>query len=170
MIYEIKAELLEKQIEKLKELNHILSEMASYASCITNPHMLTLREERKKLESELAALDQEQKPEQPVTKELTDEKDVRKFICSKIDEKYEKRKGTWKWNHASDPEWYKPDMSEVARWMEEYATQHKETESTEGIDKEWIFEIIDKTNQFAKQLIKDHFNRHETASQNQKQK
>jgi hypothetical protein len=107
---------------------------------------------------------------QPVTKELTDEKDVRKFICSKIDEKYEKRKGTWKWNHASDPEWYKPDMSEVARWMEEYATQHKETESTEGIDKEWIFEIIDKTNQFAKQLIKDHFNRHETASQNQKQK
>jgi predicted HTH domain antitoxin len=60
MIHEIRAELLEKQIEKLKELNHILSEMASYASCVTNPHMLTLREERKKLESELASLEQEQ--------------------------------------------------------------------------------------------------------------
>jgi flagellar biosynthesis component FlhA len=69
MIYEIKAELLEKQIEKLKELNHILSEMASYASCITNPHMLTLREERKKLESELAALESQQE-QSPDLKEL----------------------------------------------------------------------------------------------------
>ena len=28
------------------------------------------------------------------------------------------------------------------------------------ISKEWIFEIIDKTNSFAKQLIIDHFDRH----------
>ena len=34
-------------------------------------------------------------------------------------------------------------------------------EQKEGIDKEWIFEIIDKTNAFAKQLIEDHFKRHQ---------
>ena len=28
------------------------------------------------------------------------------------------------------------------------------------IDKEWIFEILNKTNEFAKQLIVDHFKRH----------
>jgi hypothetical protein len=30
----------------------------------------------------------------------------------------------------------------------------------DDIDKKWIFEILDKTNAFAKQLIEDHFNRH----------
>jgi len=29
-----------------------------------------------------------------------------------------------------------------------------------SVDKEWIYEIMDKTNAFAKQLIENHFNRH----------
>ena len=33
-------------------------------------------------------------------------------------------------------------------------------EKEKGIDKNWIMEILDKTNAFAKQLIEDHFNRH----------
>ena len=33
-------------------------------------------------------------------------------------------------------------------------------ESKTTIDKDWIFEIMNKTNAFAKQLIEDHFNRH----------
>ena len=33
-----------------------------------------------------------------------------------------------------------------------------------GIDKEWIFEIIEKTNRFQKQLIEDHFELHPETS------
>jgi hypothetical protein len=33
-----------------------------------------------------------------------------------------------------------------------------------ALNKNWIFEIIDKTSVFAKQLITDHFDRHESDS------
>jgi hypothetical protein len=36
-----------------------------------------------------------------------------------------------------------------------------EQQQPTDIDKKWIFEIMDKTNAFAKQLIEDHFKRHE---------
>jgi hypothetical protein len=49
-----------------------------------------------------------------------------------------------------------------------YDQEEQPEHRTDGIDKDWIFEIINKTNQFAKQLIEDHFKRHteEYASQN----
>lgn len=49
-------------------------------------------------------------------------------------------------------------LPEIAQLEQEI----KDSEITDEkpIDKDWIFEIMDKTNAFAKQLIKDHFNRH----------
>ncbi len=38
---------------------------------------------------------------------------------------------------------------------------------SKGIDKEWIFEIIDKTTEFQKQLITNHFNNHPEYSENE---
>jgi uncharacterized protein YdcH (DUF465 family) len=48
-----------KLIEKYKELNHVLSEMAGWASSVTNTYMMNLRDHRKKLESEIAELEKQ---------------------------------------------------------------------------------------------------------------
>jgi MoxR-like ATPase len=51
---------------------------------------------------------------------------------------------------------------DVKRAMEEYASQFKSP--AKEINEDWILEILDKTTDFAKQLIKDHFNRHKNNS------
>lgn len=44
--------------------------------------------------------------------------------------------------------------------MQEYADQFKSNKT--GIDKDWIFEIMNKTSEYAKVLIEQHFERHQT--------
>lgn len=54
---------------------------------------------------------------------------------------------------AYKPKWWIDNID----W---YLLPVNQEQSVQVIDKEWIFEIIDKTNKFAKQLITDHFDRH----------
>ena len=46
------------------------------------------------------------------------------------------------------------------RLINEISTLPLDVPNDAGIDKKWIFEIIDKTTEFQKQLINDHFERH----------
>jgi hypothetical protein len=55
----------------------------------------------------------------------------------------------------------KADYAELKNYNTFPEEKSKEAEGfVPGIDEEWIYEILDKTNAFAKQLIEEHFKRH----------
>jgi len=63
------------------------------------------------------------------------------------------------------------ESNAIVEAMQEYAEawhsakmQEVMDEKLSAADEKWIIEIIEKTNAFAKQLIKDHFNRHKVYS------
>lgn len=55
-------------------------------------------------------------------------------------------------------------MQEYAELWHTAKMQEVMDEKLSAADEKWIIEIIEKTNAFAKQLIKDHFNRHKVYS------
>ena len=60
-------------------------------------------------------------------KEVRTVEDAKKFICQKMDEQNEKKKGTWTWKDIiyHDP---KVTISDLLKWLNEYASQFQQQE------------------------------------------
>jgi nucleoid-associated protein YejK len=59
--------------------------------------------------------------EQP--KEVEGRKMAEEFILHKLDDRNEKKHGTWKWKDINKLEPHLPSFSEIVTWLNEYASQ-----------------------------------------------